>query len=125
MLLYQRDEVRWSVGGQCRLGKMRVRREEIFRQAMEVGKVAAAAPGDQNFLADASGTFQHRHEFPALAGLDGAHEPGGPASEDDDIKLLVHFLQHRGDGSWCQGALSTWHSARRGTPHRGINRTDC
>jgi hypothetical protein len=36
---------------------------------MDVGEIAAAAAGDQNFLADAIGTLEHGNAPSAFAGL--------------------------------------------------------
>ncbi len=52
---------------------MRIRRDEIFRRAMNVGEVAASSAGDEDFFADAVGVIEKGDAASALAGFDGAH----------------------------------------------------
>src|SRR5271156_1382258 len=51
VLFHQRDEIRRGVAGQRRLREMRIRGEEMLRAAMEIRKVAAPAPGNEDLLA--------------------------------------------------------------------------
>src|SRR5215467_3673170 len=74
MLFHQRNEVRRRVSCERRFGKVRIGRDKVFRLAVQVGKVAASAAGNQDLLANASGTLQHGNAPAALAGLNGAHE---------------------------------------------------
>src|SRR5262249_44024628 len=90
MLLHQRYEIFGHVARQGRSRKMRVRRNEVLRRAMNVGEVAAPAAGNQDLLADPLGPLQHRHTTPPLTRLDGAHEPGSTGAENDDVKILSH-----------------------------------
>ena len=53
---------------------------------MQIGKVAAPAAGNQYLFADALGALQHGHAPPALAGLDGAHQPGRAGAENDYVE---------------------------------------
>src|ERR1035441_8597217 len=69
---------------------MRVRRKKILRPAMQVGKVAAPTAGDQDFLADAIGVFQHGDAASALAGSDGAHQTGSASAQDHRIVGMDH-----------------------------------
>jgi hypothetical protein len=55
---------------------------------MQVGEVAASAAGDQDFLADAVGMFEHNDATAALAGLDGTHQAGSAASQDDHVEWV-------------------------------------
>lgn len=58
---------------------------------MQVGEVAAATAGDENFLSGAIGVVDQDDPATATAGLDGAHEARGACSDDDNIYLLrVH-----------------------------------
>ena len=60
---------------------MRIGREKIFRRDVEVGEVAAAATGNENFLADPLAMFDDKNAPAALAGLDGAHQARGSAAD--------------------------------------------
>ena len=57
---------------------------------MQVGEIAAAATGDQDFLADAIGAFEQQDTAPAFAGFEGTHQAGGPGSENDDVVSFIH-----------------------------------
>jgi hypothetical protein len=52
---------------------MRIRRDEIFRRAINVCEVTASAAGDQNFFADAVGVIEKSDAASALAGFDCAY----------------------------------------------------
>src|SRR5690349_21794980 len=67
---------------------MRVGGDEIIRTAVQVGKVAAAASGDQDFLADTLRPLQHGHASPAPSGFNGAHQAGCSTAENDYVKTL-------------------------------------
>ena len=69
---------------------MRVGGDEIFRTAMQVGKVAAPAAGDQDLFADALGALKHGHAASAFAGFNGAHKAGRSGAENDYIELELH-----------------------------------
>src|SRR5450755_3582763 len=90
MLRDQSDEVLRRVARQCRLAEMRVRRQEALWPAIQVGKVAAPAAGNQNLLADAIGAFQHSNTASALSGSDGAHQPSGASAQDYRIVGMDH-----------------------------------
>ncbi len=60
--------------------------EEVLRPAVEVGEIAAAAAGDQNLLAQAIGAFEDGYTTSALAGFDGAHQPGRAASKNQCVE---------------------------------------
>jgi hypothetical protein len=55
---------------------------------MHVREIAAPAAGHENFFADLVGAFQHNHTPPALTRRDGAHQPGGTATDDNDIEVI-------------------------------------
>jgi len=52
VFLDQRDEIGRGVTGEGGLGEMRIFGEEVFRLGVKIREVAAAAAGDQDFLAD-------------------------------------------------------------------------
>ena len=86
MLFDQRDEIGGRVAGQRRLGEMRIGGEEILGLAVEVGEIAAAAAGDENFLAQPVGVFEDRDAASALARFDGAHQAGCAATENQCVE---------------------------------------
>src|SRR6266487_511763 len=90
MLLDQSDEIRRSVGRQCRFGEVRISGDKVFRLTMKVGEVAAATTRNQNLFADAPGALEHRHAPAPLPCFDGAHEAGRSAAENNDIKVVSH-----------------------------------
>ena len=59
--------------------------EEVFGAAVDVGEVAAASAGDEDFLAGAFGVVEEEDAAAAAAGFDGAHEAGGAGAEDEDV----------------------------------------
>ena len=64
---------------------MRVLGEEVFGSCVEVGEVAAASAGDEDFFAGAVGVVDKEDAAPAASSLEGAHEAGGTCSEDDCV----------------------------------------
>ena len=54
---------------------------------MEVGEVTSATAGDRDLLTDAFGVFNHEDFASTFAGFNGAKEPGGSSSNDDDIRF--------------------------------------
>ena len=81
------DEIGGSVAREGGFGEVGILREEVFRLAMEIGEVAAAAPGDKDFFADFFGVFEEEDTAVTLAGFDGAEEAGGAGTEDDCIEV--------------------------------------
>ena len=62
----------------------------------EVGEVAAATAGDQDFLARALGALEHRDTASAAAGFHRGHEACRASAEDEDIEpVLIHGCQLR------------------------------
>src|SRR5579872_767689 len=86
MLLHQCEEIGRRITGQRRLGKMRIRGEEIFCRAMNVGEVTSAAAGDQNFFSATVRAFQESNATPTFSGFDGAHQAGGTTAENKDVE---------------------------------------
>ena len=73
MFFDERDEVIGRVAGQRGLCEVRIRGDEIFGRAMNVGEIAASAARDEDFLADAVGVFKDGDAASALTGFGGAH----------------------------------------------------
>ena len=86
VLFNERDEVRGSEAGEGGFGEVRIGGDEIFRAAMDVCEIAAAASGDKDFLADLAGAFEDGNATAAPAGFDGAEESGGTCTEDQGVK---------------------------------------
>ncbi len=61
---------------------------------MQIGEVTAPATGHQNLLADLVRAFQHQHLPAPLARGHGAHQPGGPAANDNDIVMVCWCAIH-------------------------------
>src|SRR6266702_5035782 len=51
VFFYQLQEIRRGVTRKRGLGKVRVRGKEVFRGGVQIGEVAAAPAGDQDFFA--------------------------------------------------------------------------
>ena len=113
MFFDQGDEVAGRVTRQRRLREVRIRRKEIFRLAVNVGEVAAAAAGDEDLLARAIGVLEDGDAASALARFDGAHQSGGAGTKNDCVEAM------RGHWSvWaescqllvvsCQSVTSLW-----------------
>ena len=60
---------------------------KLLRGAV-IGEVAAALAGHQDLAGGALPLFQHQYPLAALAGKAGGKHPGGPAADDDSVKLL-------------------------------------
>jgi hypothetical protein len=87
---------------------MWIRRNEIFRASVQVGEIAPAAAGDQNFLADVIRVFEDQDASSAFAGFDGTHQAGCTGSQNDGVVCLIHAgtsLAGRGDRSVSIGGV--------------------
>ncbi len=88
MLFDERDEIRRRVACQRGFGEVFVPGDEIFGLAIDICEIAAASAGDQDFLADAIGMFEHRDTAPAFACLNRAQESRGAAAENQGVKFV-------------------------------------
>ena len=88
MFFNQSGEIGGRVTGEGGFRKVFVCGEEVFRPAMQVGEIAPASAGDQDFLADAVGALQHRDTAPAFAGFYGAEQTRGPCAKNQSVKLM-------------------------------------
>ncbi len=88
MLFDEGDEIRGGVAGQGGFGEVGIGGEEILRLAMDVGEVAAASAGDEDFLADAVGVFEDGDATAALGGFDGAEQAGGAGADYQNVELM-------------------------------------
>lgn len=68
---------------------MRIGADEASRIAsVEIGEVAPAAAGDENFRARLGVMLKHKHAPPAPACMHRAIEPGSACADDDGIETL-------------------------------------
>jgi hypothetical protein len=72
--MHEREKVLRRISGQCRLGKMWIAGKEVFRTAMNVGEIAAAAPRDENLLSRTFCNIENCASPSSFAGFDGAHQ---------------------------------------------------
>ena len=70
---------------------------------MNIGEIAPAPAGDQDFLPNAIGMLKHSDATPAFAGFDRAEESRSAAAEDDNIKLVDHLCAQ---SVWVKDQLS-------------------
>ena len=61
--------------------------EELIRLAVEIGEVAAASAGDEDFFSDFVGVFKEEHAAAAFTGFDRAKKPGGTGTENNDVEI--------------------------------------
>jgi hypothetical protein len=62
---------------------------------VEVGEVATASPGDEDFFADAVGTFEQCDAAATLRGLRGAEQASGTSAEDDSVVGIGRVFHDR------------------------------
>jgi len=87
MFFNESDEIWRSKAREGRLGKVRIGREEIVGRAMNVGEIASASAGNQDFLAETVGALQHSYAASALPCYHAAEKAGGPATENDGVEF--------------------------------------
>jgi hypothetical protein len=66
--------------------------EEVFGAGVEVGEVAAASSGDEDFFSGFIGVVDEEDAAVAAAGFDGAEESCSACSEDDYVELVAGGL---------------------------------
>ena len=76
------DEIGGGVTREGGFGEVRIFGEEVFWLGVEIREVAAAAAGDEDFLADFFGAFEEDDAAAAFSGFDGAQETGCAGTED-------------------------------------------
>jgi hypothetical protein len=65
---------------------MRIAGDEILRLRAQVGEVAAATAGDEDFLARRVGVVEQEHRSAALPCGERAHHACGACAYDDDVE---------------------------------------
>jgi hypothetical protein len=75
------------------LGEVGIGRDEVLRRAMDIGEVATASAGDENFSARLRVVFEEKDATVALSGYCGAHETGCACTQHDYVEFgdLRHF----------------------------------
>ena len=72
---------------------MRVVGEVILRPGVEVGEIAAATAGDENFFADTTIVLQHKHSSTAQTGRSRTHQACTTRANDDGVELLKGLIR--------------------------------
>ena len=62
---------------------MRIRGDEVFWAAMNIGKVAAASAGDENLLPNLVRAIQHGYPLAVFSRLNGAHQASRAGAENE------------------------------------------
>ena len=88
VFLDEGDEIGGRVARESGLGEVRIFGEEVLRLGVKIREVAAAAAGDEDFLADFFGAFEEYYPAAALSGFDGAEESSGAAAQNDHIEVV-------------------------------------
>src|SRR5262249_46486643 len=92
VLLDECDEVLWLVARQSRPRKVRIRRKEILRRAMNIREVAAPAAGDQNFLSNLFRAFEDGDTTAAFSSLTHTPPPAPPPRPPSSVSALDLLL---------------------------------
>jgi hypothetical protein len=95
VLLDEGEEVLRGVAREGGFGEVRVGGEKVFGAGVEVGEVAAASAGDEDFFAGAVCVVEDEGAAIAPASFDGGHEAGGACAEDEDVDF----------GHWAVGRI--------------------
>jgi hypothetical protein len=93
MFFHESYEIGSGETRECRFAKVGISGYEIFGAGVEVRKITATAPGDQNFLARLSIMLKDQNRAAALSGLDGAHESGCAGPDYDDVVRTQKILR--------------------------------
>src|SRR5436190_10306818 len=83
--LDQADEVFGRISRKRRFLEVGIAGDEILGSRMNVGEITSAAARDTDLPADTFVAFQNDYGPAALSRLDGAHEPGGARTDDDNV----------------------------------------
>src|SRR5580765_5910978 len=94
MLLNESDKVGRCIARQGGFGEVRIRGDEIFWCAVNIGEVTAAATRDQDLLPETVCVLKNRNSASTFSGLDRAHQAGRASSENQCVKFLDHDRSH-------------------------------
>jgi hypothetical protein len=84
------QESGWRIASERRLGKMPIIRNKILWASVQIGEIATATAGNQNFLADAIGAFEYQDAPFSLASLNRAPQASSARSKNDNVVSLIH-----------------------------------
>ena len=91
VLGYHGNKVPLGILRQRRLNKVRVTADIIVGSNIIVGKVAAAATGDQDLPSRLLAMINHQHRAATLAGFCRTHQPRSACTNNHHIILVCHF----------------------------------
>lgn len=86
VLFDEREKIAGRVASQGGLGEMGVRGKEVFWVGVEVGEIAAASAGDEDFLSDAVCMFEDSDAASAFACFESTEQPGGAGTQDQNVE---------------------------------------
>src|SRR5208337_4580492 len=112
MFFDEGEEVCGGVACQGGFGEVGIRGEEILRLAMNVGEVAAAPAGDEDFFADAVSVFQDGDAAAALARFDGAQQACSAAADYQNVEFLRQEAPQGVRASDCGRVYLRWRRFR-------------
>lgn len=81
MLFNEGDEISRGEARESGFGKVRIGTEEIIWCAINIGEIAAASPGDEDFFAETVGSLEDSNTAAPLPCFDGAEKAGGAGTE--------------------------------------------
>ena len=88
MPLDEPDKIRGGVARQRGFSEVWIGRKKIVRLRVQVGEVAAASAGDEDFYAGPLGTLNHRDAASTAAGFNRRHQAGCTAAEYEYIETV-------------------------------------
>jgi hypothetical protein len=100
----QGDEIGRRVAAERRSREVGIFRQVAIGRSVQVGEIAAAAAGNQDFLARLFSVIEHDDLPPARGGSGRAEKAGRPCAQDD------HIVRHAGC-PWAiawRGASAEW-----------------
>ena len=113
----QGNELFRGMAAQCRLGEMRVGREEVGRRGADVGEIAPPAAGNEDLGAGIGHVVDQQDAAAALPGERGAIEAGRAGADNDRVIGAGgrHGAALAGCGDECEPARGIrWRSAALG-----------
>jgi hypothetical protein len=86
MFFEEGEKVGGSVAREGGFCEVRIGGDKVFGRGVNVGEVAAASTGDENFFADAVGVLDDSDATAAVGGFNSAEEAGGACAEDQSVE---------------------------------------
>jgi hypothetical protein len=88
MALHESDEITLRVAAERRLAEGWIAGQKTIRRNLQIGEIAASAPGDQDFGPDPVGMIEQQDPAASLAGRQGAHQTRRAGPHDNDVERL-------------------------------------